>query len=151
LSFWASTATRVSCHDIDNRNFLNNLRSLQQCHPSQPIDTNTPSLKVALKFQNSDLCEEAIHDELESLREAQTWEGVEVPKGAKVFTSKIVLKVKRSSNGAIERHKARIVLLGNQKRPDIDFYNTYAPVADLLLCASCLLSHAIKNGLSNWM
>jgi hypothetical protein len=69
-SFWANTATRATCHDIDNRNILNNLRSLQQCHTSQPADTDTPSLKVALKSQNSDLWEAAIHDELESLLEA---------------------------------------------------------------------------------
>jgi hypothetical protein len=43
-SFWANTATRATCHEIDNRNILNNLRSLQQCHTSQPVDTDTPSL-----------------------------------------------------------------------------------------------------------
>jgi Reverse transcriptase (RNA-dependent DNA polymerase) len=47
-----------------------------------------------------------------------------------VFPSKFVLKVKRHSNGAVERHKARLVLLGNLERPHIDFYDTYAPVAD---------------------
>jgi hypothetical protein len=31
---------------------------------------------------------------------------------------------------AVERHKARLVLLGNLQRPEIDFYDTYAPVAD---------------------
>jgi hypothetical protein len=109
---------------------LNNLRSLQQCHTSHPIDTDTPSLKVALKSQNSDLLEAAIHEELESLREAQTWDEVEASKGAKVFPSKFVLKGKRHSDGAVERHKARLVLLGNLQRPHIDFYDTYAPVAD---------------------
>jgi hypothetical protein len=47
-SFWANTAIRATCHDIDNRNGLNNLRSLQQCHTSHPVNTDTPSLKVAL-------------------------------------------------------------------------------------------------------
>jgi hypothetical protein len=85
---------------------LNNLRSLQQCHISQPVDTDTPSLKVALNSPNSDLWEAAFHEELESQREAQTWDVIEVPKGAKVFPSKFVLKVKRHSDGAVERHKA---------------------------------------------
>jgi hypothetical protein len=72
--FWANTATRTTCHGIDSNNVSNNLRSLQQCHTSQPVNTDTPSLKVALKSQNRDFWEAAIHKELESLREAQTWE-----------------------------------------------------------------------------
>jgi Reverse transcriptase (RNA-dependent DNA polymerase) len=129
LSLWANTATHATCHDIDNSNVLNNLRSLQQFHTSQAVDTNTSSLKLALKSQNSDLWEADIHEKLESLPEAQTWEKVEAPKGAKVFPSKFVLKVKSHSDGAVERHKARLVLLGNLKRPHIDLYNTYAAVA----------------------
>jgi hypothetical protein len=54
---------------------LNNLRSLQQCLISQLVDTDTLSLKVTLKSQNSDLWEAAIHKE--SQREAQTWDEVE--------------------------------------------------------------------------
>jgi hypothetical protein len=73
-SFWSSTATRATCHDIDNRKVLNNLCSLQRCDTSQPVDTDTPSLKVALNSQNSDLWEAAIDEVLESLREAQTWD-----------------------------------------------------------------------------
>jgi hypothetical protein len=80
---------------------LNNLHSLQQCHTSQPDDTDTPSLKVALKSQNSDLWEAAIHEGLEPLRKAQTWDEVEASKGAKVFQSKFDLKVKRHSDGAV--------------------------------------------------
>jgi Reverse transcriptase (RNA-dependent DNA polymerase) len=67
---------------------------------------------------------------IESLREAQTWDEVEAPKGAKVFPSKFVLKVKRHYYGDVELHKARLVLLGNLQRPHIDFYKTFAPVAD---------------------
>jgi hypothetical protein len=84
------------------------------------MDTNTPSLKVSLKSQNSDLWESAIHEELESLREAQTWDNVEAPKGAKVFPSKFVLKVKRHSEGTVYRHKERLVLLGNLQRSHSD-------------------------------
>jgi Reverse transcriptase (RNA-dependent DNA polymerase) len=47
-----------------------------------------------------------------------------------VFPSKFVLKVKRLSDGAIERHKARLVLLGNLQRPHIDINDTYAAVSD---------------------
>jgi hypothetical protein len=53
--------------------------------------------------------------------------------GAKIFPSKLVLKVKRNSDGTFERRKARLVLLENLQRPDIDFYDTYAPVADFVV------------------
>jgi Reverse transcriptase (RNA-dependent DNA polymerase) len=42
-----------------------------------------------------------------------------------------MLNVKRHSGGAFERHKTRLVLLGNLQRPHIEFYDTYSPVADL--------------------
>jgi hypothetical protein len=51
-------------------------------------------------------------------------------KGKKAFPSKLVLKVKRHSGGAVERHKARLVLHRNLQRPHIEFYDTYAPVAN---------------------
>jgi hypothetical protein len=86
----------------------------------------TQSPKVALKSQNRDLWEAAIHEELESLREAQTWDEVEAPKGAHEFPSWFVLKVKRYSDRVVERHKARPVLLGDLQRPRFDFYDTYA-------------------------
>jgi Reverse transcriptase (RNA-dependent DNA polymerase) len=106
---------------------LNNVRSLQKFHTSQPVETDTPSLKVALKSQNSDLWEGAIHEELESLREAQKLDEIEALKGAKYFR---LIKVKRHSDGVVERHKARLVMLGNLQRPHIDLYDTYAPVPD---------------------
>jgi hypothetical protein len=80
--FWVNIGTRATCHDINKKNIFNNLRSLQQCHTSQPVDTDTPSLKISLKSQDSELWEAAIHEELESLREAQTWDEVEASKGA---------------------------------------------------------------------
>jgi hypothetical protein len=72
--FWANVATRSTCHDIDNKTVLNHIRDLQQCHTTQPIETDTPSLKAALKSPDRDLWEAAIHEELESLRKAETWD-----------------------------------------------------------------------------
>ena len=97
------------------------------------IESDEPSLKEALNSSNRDLWEAAIAEELESLREAGTWDVVEAPRGAKVFPSRFVLKVKRNSDGTFERRKARLVLLGNLQRPCIDFYDTYAPVADFVV------------------
>jgi hypothetical protein len=57
-----------------------------------------------------------------------------------VVPSKFVLKVKHHSDGAVERRKARLILIGNLQRPHIDFYDTNAPLADFvvvrIMCAA---------------
>jgi hypothetical protein len=105
----------------------------QTSHIRDTSESDSQSLKYALASPSRDLWEIAIAEELESLREAVTWDVFEAPSGAKIFPSKLVLKVKRISDGTFERIKARLVLLGNLQRPDIDFYDTYAPVADFVV------------------
>lgn len=41
----------------------------------------------------------------------------------------MVLKVKRDSDGNIERYKARLVVRGNLQSSESDYTNLYAPVA----------------------
>jgi hypothetical protein len=69
-----------------------------------------------------------------------------------VFPSKLVLKVKRHSDGAVELHKERLVLLGNLQRPHIDIYDTNAPVADFAVVRIMFVIACEKKCLStNWM
>jgi hypothetical protein len=46
-----------------------------------------------------------------------------------VITLKWVFKLKRDEVGAIIKHKARLVAHGFMQREDIDFDDTFAPVA----------------------
>jgi Reverse transcriptase (RNA-dependent DNA polymerase) len=103
------------------------------CHIRKAIELDEPSLKEALNSSNRDLWEAAIVEELESLREAGTWDVVEAPREAKLFPSRFVIKVKRNSDGTLERRKARLFILGNLQRPFVDFYDAYAPVADFVV------------------
>jgi Reverse transcriptase (RNA-dependent DNA polymerase) len=73
---------------------------------------------------------QAIIGELKLLTEAETWYMVDHPARARVFLLKLVLKRKRDSGGIADRYKARLVPLGHLQRPDIDFFETYAPVVD---------------------
>jgi hypothetical protein len=117
----------------------------QTCHVRDTSESDSPSLKAALSSPNRDLWEIAIAEELESLRVAGTWDIVDTPRGVKIFPSKFVLKVKRNSDGSFERRKARLVLLGNLQRPDIDFYDTYAPVADFVVVRIVIATACAKQ------
>jgi hypothetical protein len=79
---------------------------------------------------------------------AGTWNVADRPTaGARVFPSKFVLKIKRNSDGTIERYKARLVLLGHLQRPNIDFFETYAPVVDFTAVRIALVI-AVQTGMS---
>jgi hypothetical protein len=71
---------------------------------------------------------EAAKDELDSLRNMQTF--TEVPRlpGMKVIDSKWVFKHKRDSRGNIIRHKARITARGFRQTQGVDFNEVFAPV-----------------------
>ena len=140
----AFQAQTLKCHAPQERD-VRIPNAGQTCHIRDISESDSPSLKSALNSPSRDLWEIAIAEELESLREAGTWDIVEVPRGAKIFPSKLVLKVKRNSDGTFERRKARLVLLGNLQRPDIDFYDTYAPVADFVVVRIVIATACAKQ------
>ncbi|KAE8992723.1 hypothetical protein PF005_g18561 [Phytophthora fragariae] len=55
--------------------------------------------------------------------------GEDVPPDAKPVKTMWVYALKSDHEGFVIRFKARIVSLGNYQRPDIDFHETFAPVA----------------------
>jgi Reverse transcriptase (RNA-dependent DNA polymerase) len=69
------------------------------------------------------------------------------PHRVRVFPSRITLKVKRGSDGSIDRYKARLVLLGHLQRADIDYNETYAPVAEFTVIRALLA----KTASSEWL
>lgn len=71
----------------------------------------------------------AMERELESLKDQQTWDLVELPDGRHVIGTKWVFKVKFLGDGSVERFKARLVARGFLQRKGVDYEMTYAPVA----------------------
>ena len=62
----------------------------------------------------------------------KTWVVEDLPIGKKALGYKWVYKIKCNSDGTIERHKARLVILGNHQVEGIDCHKTFSPVAKMV-------------------
>ena len=87
----------------------------------------------------------AMNEEIESLRNAQTWSLVNRPKKVSVLKNRWVFKMKTNSKGHIERYKARLVVKGFEHKGGIDYGETFTPVVRIN-SIRLILALAAKNG-----
>ncbi|BBH08397.1 wall-associated kinase 2, partial [Prunus dulcis] len=87
----------------------------------------------------------AMQSELAALEANHTWTLMALPAHKKAIGCKWVYKIKRHSNGTIERCKARLVAKGYTQMEGIDYHETFSPVAKLTT-VRVLLSLAAAKG-----
>ena len=73
----------------------------------------------------------AMQSEMDSIHKNGTWELCELPKGKNVIGTKWVYKIKRKSDGSIDRYKARLVAKGYAQQYGIDYEETFAPTSHM--------------------
>ena len=88
---------------------------------------------------------DAMDAEYQALLKNQTWHLVPRPKGKNIIGCKWVYKVKRKSDGTIDRYKARLVAKGFKQRYGIDYEDTFSPVVKAATIR-LILSIAVSRG-----
>ena len=72
-----------------------------------------------------------VKQRLRPLQKNKTWELVDLPEGAKPIGLKWIFKIKRNSDGSINKHKSRLVGKYYIQRHGIDFEEVFAPIAHI--------------------
>jgi histone deacetylase 1/2 len=72
-----------------------------------------------------------MQDEYDALLRNHTWRLVPYKKGSNLIDCKWVFKIKRKSDGTIDRYKGRLVAKGYKQRYGLDYEDTFSPVVQI--------------------
>ncbi|GJX26151.1 retrotransposon protein, putative, ty1-copia subclass [Tanacetum coccineum] len=95
-------------------------------------DLNEPtSYKVAMLDFESNKWIDAMNAEIQSMMDNMVWVLVDLPPGCKTVGSKWIFKKKTDMDGIVHTYKARLVAKGYTQLYEVDYEETFSPVADI--------------------
>ncbi|KAK2457000.1 hypothetical protein QL285_004317 [Trifolium repens] len=89
------------------------------------------SFVEAVETDDKDKWLQAMQEEMQSLKENQTYDLVKLPEGKRALKNKWVFKLKSEENSLNPRYKARIVVKGCHQKKGIDFEEIFSPVVKM--------------------
>ncbi|GJR11105.1 retrotransposon protein, putative, ty1-copia subclass [Tanacetum coccineum] len=87
--------------------------------------------KAALLDPEYDKWLSAMNVEMQSMKDKEVWDLVELPLNGKTVGSKWLFKKKTDMDGAVHTYKARLMAKGYTQTLGIDYEETFSPVADI--------------------
>ena len=84
-------------------------------------------------------------EELDALSKNHTWDLVTFPPGKSLVGCKWIYKIKTCSDGSIERYKACLIAKGFTQKYEIDYEETFAPVAHISFVCVLLVVAAVSK------
>ena len=103
------------------------------------------SLAEAKRHPDWQLWEKAIHEELETLQEAGTWELTKASKGANIVSSKWVFYTKKDAAKIVICPKACLIAQGFLQVPGVNYFDTFTPIAKLMSMQAVLAMAAAED------
>ncbi|GKE54022.1 retrotransposon protein, putative, ty1-copia subclass, partial [Tanacetum coccineum] len=95
-------------------------------------DLNEPAnYKAALSDPEFDKWLKAINVEMQSMKDNEVWDLVDLPPNGKIIGRKWLFKKKTDMNRAVHTYKACLVAKGFTQTLGIDYEETFSPVADI--------------------
>lgn len=95
------------------------------------LNDEPETVKQAKESKDWEKWQQAMKEEIQALEENQTWVIVDKPPNVRPIKAKWIFKLKLNTDGSVERYKARLVAKGYSQIPDIDYKQTFAPVASM--------------------
>ena len=90
-----------------------------------------------------------MREEIDALLKNETWDLVRTPAGFQPVSCKWVYRLKRKSDGSIDRFKDRLVARGFSQHQGLDYEETFSRVAKMAIVRT-LISLAVKMNWRLW-